>query len=1593
MKLQSSSKTMNFPLLVLLGCLFSCLSLEAYGTLNLPNIPLAVSVTATPITLLTASRDHKLYYEAYNDASDLNGDGFLDIGYNPNITYYGYFDSYKCYNYVSGVFEPVYLTVTKTCSSNSAEWSGDFLNYLTMSRMDALRRVLYGGFRSTDGTDTTVLERSFIPQDAHSWGKEYTSTSVDGYNISDYTPLSQPGTGTRHIFANTTLLNTSNPLLRVLTNTSFRVWEWLSIERPVAGTDCAVGNNSRSACAGSGGKDGSHPTDHSSFLSLLSKFANNSHLQGSGAASKIDGSGNPFGDDDYYITVFQGTLTIKNNENGDYRFAVDGDDAIEVIVDGVVVAGYYGGHGTCGCNDYRGTINLSVGQHTIVFNHEEVTGGDSYKLKWKRPGVDNYETVPALDNGRGLSNLTQTVYDRINPSSSLMTDYSVRVKACVSGLLEPECRGYPISSPTYYKPIGILQQYGEDNSMAFGLMTGSYAKNTSGGVLRKDISSLTDEINLATGQLNDSVGVIKTLDKLKVTGFGGNYEYNQNCGVPEVNAALSEGRCRMWGNPIAEVMYEGLRYLGGETSASSAFNISNTGNDDATLGLPLPSWHNPYRNSADGGYPSCSKPSHIVISDISPNFDTDQFPGRYEYTEPSAMVSFTGTSSLNSNSLSVNALGNTIWTGEFGSGATKSFFIGQSENTFDGAPTAKTVKSFASMRGLTPEEPSQQGGYYAASIAHFGKTKDINAASGDQKIDTYSVALASPKPRIEFPIKINATDTKTITLVPFGKTVGGCGSINASQGYYQPTNTIVDFYIVSFKNTNTGNLDASVNSGRPYAKFRINYEDSEYGSDHDMDAIVEYELTATASNTLQVKLTSDYAAGGCIQHMGYVISGTTADGTYLDVRDSDTTSDVNYFLDTPNDSSALPLTNTRTFNPGNTTAQFVPNDPLWYAAKWGGFIDRNKNDQPDLDQEWDSDENDVPDTYFLVQNPLKLKEALKRAFDTIIERTASAGNVTANSTSISSTTQVFQSKFNTTSWSGNLWAYPVSDTVGTTTNWKAEEHIPEPDDRKIFTISDGIPVAFKHDELSAADQTLLGNENVVEFLRGDRSKELQKGGTFRNRTTHVLGDIVHSSPHFIKDTNTVLAGSNDGMLHAFNAITGHELFAYIPSQALARIKKLSQIDYGSSTNPHDYFVDGDIAVSTTTQTTGHNYLVSTLGQGGKGLFGLDVTTPDNFQATNVLWEYSTSSDPDLGYMLGRPMIAKMNGGTYVVIVGNGYNSANGKAVLYIFNLTTGAILKKIDTQVAGDNGLASPGLFDSDNDGDIDYIYAGDLKGNVWKFNVTNTDSNQWDVAFKSASTPEPFFTAKDASNVAQPITAQISIDVNQVSSDPNFQKRFIHFGTGSYFRTADPNDQQIQSWYGLIDDNVQISYCKNPVEGTCAFVLKKRSVVETGTFSGKPVRTFSEAVISPSNDMIGKKGWYIDLTKADGSAEGERIVTSSKVYQLAELTLVASSIIPVIDPCISGGKGYLNAVNPYSGARLTLGFFDVNGNRQFTDDKLNEHLISSVDLGVGMPGEAVLISDLLVVGGSSGDIEDIRINQGVVANKGRISWREIIQD
>jgi type IV pilus assembly protein PilY1 len=952
-------------------------------------VPPFLTNSLPPMVMLTMARDHRLYYEAYNDASDIDGDGELDIRYKPSINYYGYFDSFKYYEYnnAAGRFEPRGVTTTKK-APDGPYWSGDFLNYVSMTRMDCLRKVLYGGYRSTDTATETVLERAYIPQDAHSFGKEYESIARDGYDIREYTPLDLPLSGRRHLIATTALGTDGAPLLRVLPNSSARIWEWVATERPVV----------KSNFGGSTSHPG-HPANAAEFQNMVATYATPSRQFGNttGDTITINGSDNPFGNDDNFLTIFSGSLNI--DKTGNYTFAIDGDDAVELLIDGNVVVGWYGGHGKCDCKTHNATVALTSGQHTIEFRHEEASGSANYYLYWYNVKKNKWYIVPASST-LGLSNMTHATYNLVD--TAVITDYILRVQVGVASMPEPNCKLYPNGT---YKPIGILQRHGESDKMLFGLITGSYTKNLSGGVLRQNIGSISREINSTTGEFlyldNSSIGgIIATIDRLRIHGFrnDSNFDYNENCGWIATRP-LREGECRMWGNPMAEMMYETVRYFAGAGNATPAFTYSSTdvNLDDNQLGLPLAAWNNPYNAS---NY--CAKPVMIAISDIFPSYDSDQLPG-------SAWNS-TFTSTLSG--LNVQTRSQNISDTESINGT---YFIGES-SSYNGACTPKSVLGFGSIRGLCPEEPTKQGSFYSAAVTNYGATTDLNTVNGTQSMISYIVALSSPLPEIKISV-----GNSTITMVPFAKSVGGSG-ISAAQGSFQPTNTIVDFFVEEINATS--------------GKFRVNFEDVEQGADHDMDAIVRYSYEVLANNTVQITLTSEYAAGGIIQHMGYIISGTTTDGTYLVVRDKDTAegSDPDYYLDFPNEPGPLPLTSTLFFTPGSTPGASLLKTPLWYAAKWGGFEDSNNNGIPDLTSDWDKNNDGVPDTYFYVANPTKLEEQLNKAFADILRRTASGSAASVISQSREGEGAVYQSIFfpefrdeagNTIHWAGQVHALLV----------------------------------------------------------------------------------------------------------------------------------------------------------------------------------------------------------------------------------------------------------------------------------------------------------------------------------------------------------------------------------------------------------------------------------------------------------------------------------------------------------------------------------------------------------------------------------------
>jgi type IV pilus assembly protein PilY1 len=1346
------------------------------GALQIRETPLFLTDNVPPLNMLVVGRDHKLYYEAYNDASDLNGDGQLDVGFRPEINYYGYFDGNKCYGYSSGTFVPTSVTLTGKCSG---AWSGQWLNYVTTARIDALRKVLYGGSRSTDTATDTVLERSFIPQDAHSWGKEYESIARDGYDIREYTPLPLPNAGARHLFGNTTRLYAvaNGPLLRVLQNSSARVWNWASRERPVV------------------------------------------------------------------------------------------EDQVDTV-------GY---------------------------------------------------VVP--------------------------TDYVVRVKVCVTGLLEENCKAYPNGN---YKPAGLIHDYGETDTMYFGLITGSYEKNTDGGVLRKQVSSFRDEIDVNNGSfLGTNPGIVHTLDRLSVTGFTNAtwFEYTDpadNCGWI-TDGPITSGRCPMWGNPVSEMMYESLRYFAGKGAPTSAFNIAATGNRDAQLGLSRATWNDPYTG---GSTAQCAKPFQTVISDINNSYDTDKLPG-------TRFGSFSG----DVTGLDVGALGDQIWANEMG--APGNHFIGQSAGTYDGAPTVKSVSSFSDIRGLAPEEPTKEGGYYAASVAYHGFKTDINPVAGNQRVQTFAVALASPLPKIEIPV-----NGQTITVVPFAKSVGGCLGVNGTQGAFQPTNTIVDFYVEQITPT--------------YGSFRVNFEDVEQGADHDMDAIVRYEYEVQSGGRVDIRLTSEYAAGCIIQHMGYVISGTDGmDGTYLEVRDVDTAeaNDVDYFLDVPDsatsaqtvgtawlDGDALPLTSERRFTVGSTSGATLLKDPLWFAAKWGGFNDRNGDLLPQS-TEWDANSDGNPDNYFLVTNALTLKDKLASAFDEIIVRVGSASSASVNASSINSETRIYQALFSTGDWSGSLVSIPINlDGTLEDPEWNAASLIPEPTSRKIATVNTGdVAVPFRwlsldstrHTQMSAGDGTITGQRRV-DYLRGDRTREVRNGGTMRNRNPlTVLGDFVSSSPAYVaapraryRDslesvayssfksaqaarTKMLYAGANDGMLHAFDATTGAERWAFVPGTVFNRLHSLTRTDY-----QHRFYVDGaPVVADAFWGGAWRTALVGGLNRGGQGVYALDITDPAAATETSVaskfLWEFNDSDDADMGYSYSRPVITRMANGTWVAIFGNGYNnteadgivSTTGQAVLYIVNLQSGAIIRKITTGVgmAQDplgvgrpNGLSSVLVADINDDSVADYAYAGDLFGNVWKFNLASATVTSWDVAYKPGGVPAPIFQARNSANVPQAITTR-----PQVGFGPGGRSLMVYVGTGKFLELRDrllPN-LTTQTFYGFTD-LLTNTYTTDVVSGR-AQLTEQTITTEVSFDASSAVRLTSNNPLTP-----GSRGWYIDFVSPVLGFQGEMLISDPV---LRNDRVLFNTLIPNPDPCGFGGKSWLFYVDAFSGSRLERSFDlnadgDING-------------------------------------------------------------------
>ncbi|MGD9000315.1 MAG: PilC/PilY family type IV pilus protein, partial [Granulosicoccaceae bacterium] len=729
--------------------------------------------------------------------------------------------------------------------------------------------------------------------------------------------------------------------------------------------------------------------------------------------------------------------------------------------------------------------------------------------------------------------------------------------------------------------------------------------------------------------------------------------------------------------------------------------------------------------------------------------------------------------------------------------------------------------------------------------------------------------------------------------------------------------------------------------------------------------------------------------------------------------------------------------------------------------------------------------------------PADLADELETALKSITSQTGSASAVAFNTSVLSTGSVVYQARFNTDKWRGQLLSFDLdagTGAVSATANWDAGNLLPAADSRVILTynpdasynrgvtftantnddLSDSSLSAAAIADLSASLPGDRDAEDRLDYVRGDRSDE---GEGFRVRHDDtVLGDIVHSAPVFVgapsqgwpdgndangfpqsassysafqdatTRTSVVYIGANDGMLHGFNASTGVEVLGYIPnavysSSANEGLHYLSDPDY-----QHRYYVDGTPTISdaytpgrngdgTTSSTAWRTVLVGSLRGGGQGVYALDVTSPDSFSSTDasaastVLWEFTSADDPDLGDTFSRPTIVPTNATDgsgnlrWAAILGNGYNSGSNtptagdcSAKLFILFLdggldgewTLGTDYLKIGTGAgsADDcNGLSTPRVVDIDSNAIADLVYAGDLHGNLWAFDLCNVDNqgvcqgSGWGVKYDDGANPTPaiapLFTAKDASGNRQPITVAPTVishpTIFSTGFDPNV---LVLFGTGQYIVDGDKSNPVSASnprntYYGVWD------------RGDAQLLRAKlmQQVFETGYGAGASIRVTGtdEPDYTAPNAGDREYGWYLDLpdtSAADNSASGapERVVVNSVV--VGDIVFF-NTLVPTANGCDVGGYGYLMSVLTKNGGRPDDSVFDANNDGSINDSDLvtvgddNVAAVGQV-FEEGIVSEPSFLSDNRYVSTSKGDIEQDETEPPGTAEIGRYSWQEI---
>ena len=1405
---------------------------------RMPDVPAvppnAISLPARPAIMLNMSRDHQLFYKAYNEFSDYQGDGIPDGGYIHSLSkpYYGYFDPGKCYFYNSagGLFSPLkWADNNYFCDGNT--WSGNFLNWATMTRIDVVRKVLYGGYRRTDDQNRTILERASLPMDAHSFAKHYKSSG--GGNRP---PLNKI---TPHDVAEITICNTT--------------------------------------------VDDNNAWSHSTQKPPL-------------------------------MRVVKGNFSL------------------------------WSAHERRQCQWKE--------ENNIWDSPGEPNGNDKNKTSY--PAEPDY---PARPTGTNYGDLV------------------VRVEVCNSDFLGggrggERCRQYPNGK---WKPVGLLQEFGEKDQVEFGLFTGSYSNNIQGGILRKNISSFKNEVDLNTGIFRPGVnGIVENMNKLRIFGHryadgiyvdeqlpyiksaSVDYNYGKACNPGTIG--LTNGKCISWGNPIGEMFIEALRYFKGlQPSAEYGNNRDKIGSDY----LKLPdnvNWEDPLASSKNVvfGKPHCRSMNIVNFNASVISYDRDNLGPFGDLGAAKSLAAY------------VDEIG--LREGVHG----KSGFVGSMPQDTNNLCTAKNINQLSSVEGLCPYGPAYKGSFSLAGAAYWAHTHSLRnpVTTGVQafkdpnfRVNTYSVALAPGVPRI---VAKGPGDERVIIQPAYRMILPG-GSATGS-------GALVDFRVIS--------------QSAKHGKYLVIWEDSEQGSDHDQDMAGFLEWSVDG-NQIHVTTSVYRQSTPLTQGFGYTISGTNKNGAHFH-------SGVRGFkFDDPTGAPTCP--NTTGCNEGDaaTTASYIIDgsaggvlqDPMYWAAKWGGFTVSSASDVPttnDGKSNWDIRRADgdlgadgVPDNYFVVFNPSHLESAIRRAFRAIITK-SNAAMAVSSSQLITGSSKYVAEFTSEDPIGGNVKAFSLNSDGFFKSNpdWTMGEILSKVShgDRKIITnfkqgglnftwdgidgeYGDALKIALKtkmQDNPTDAVQETRAKA-LVNYVRGDRSNE---GGGFDWRLRpekNILGTVVNAAPWLqlppsasyfnattfagyseyarsnLRRKKLLWAASNDGMVHGVEADNGSPVISFVPGVLVPRL--VEQIESKDGVVP---FVDGspftgDVRLgSDTTPGAWKTYLFGSLGRGGRAFYALDVTTPGNLNADDAAsifkWQFTAEDDPDLGYVLSdytterssgqASPIVKLNNGKFAIITGNGYQSQYGKAALMILPVDgpdknsgswNGNRYYKIVADPDGANGLSTPTWVDTDNNGTADFVYAGDLKGRLWKFDISESNPSKWQVSFSAkgcgdistdASTCDPLYD-RAAGDQILPITTAPKVILGSTAGWPDVNYA-VTFGTGASYDDGLFPTSNTNRIYGIYDrSSFGGGGGRSLPRGTATLLQRKYERLVDGKVTVDWILQNNKPIVN---------GWYADLP---GTSE---MIVSNPIRLAQYVAMVSVRPYSDLTSCSGLPDATLFIVNPVTG-------------------------------------------------------------------------------